>query len=31
MREFYEEKIEPALAEPMEVIAHFAPQFGALA
>jgi hypothetical protein len=31
MREFYEEKIEPALAEPMEVIAHFAPQLGALA
>jgi hypothetical protein len=30
MREFYEEKIEPALAEPMDVIAHFAP-LGALA
>jgi hypothetical protein len=30
MREFYEEKIEPALAEPVEVISHFAP-FGALA
>jgi hypothetical protein len=30
MREFYEEKIEPALAEPVEVISHFAP-LGALA
>jgi hypothetical protein len=31
MREFYEEKIEPALAEPMEVLSHFAPQIAALA
>jgi hypothetical protein len=30
MREFYEEKIEPALAEPMEVASHLAPQLGAL-
>jgi hypothetical protein len=31
MREFYEEKIEPAMAEPMEVVSHFAPQLAALA
>ena len=30
MREFYEEKIEPAMAEPMEVLSHFAPQLAAL-
>jgi hypothetical protein len=31
MREFYEEKVEPALAEPMEVLSHIAPQLAALA
>jgi hypothetical protein len=31
MREFYEEKIEPTLAEPIELLTHFAPQLGALA
>lgn len=30
MREFYEEKVEPAMAEPIEVISHFVP-LGALA
>jgi len=30
MREFYGEKIEPAMAEPMEVFSHFAPQLAAL-
>lgn len=30
VREFFEEKIEPILAEPMEVLSHFAPQFAAL-
>jgi hypothetical protein len=30
MREFYEEKIEPAMAEPVEVLSHFAPQLAAL-
>jgi hypothetical protein len=30
-REFFEEKVEPVLAEPMEVITHFAPQLAALA
>jgi hypothetical protein len=31
VREFFEEKVEPMLAEPMEVITHFAPQLAALA
>jgi len=31
VREFFEEKVEPVLAEPIEIIAHFAPQFSALA
>lgn len=31
LREAIEEKIEPLLAEPMEVMAHFAPQLAALA
>ncbi len=31
LREFFEERIEPALAEPMDVIAHLAPQLAALA
>jgi hypothetical protein len=31
VREFFEEKVEPVLAEPMEVISHFAPHFAALA
>jgi hypothetical protein len=31
MREFYEEKIEPALAEPVEILSHFAPQMASLA
>jgi hypothetical protein len=31
VREFFEEKVEPVLAEPMEVITHFAPHFAALA
>jgi hypothetical protein len=31
VREFFEEKVEPVLAEPMEVVAHFAPHLAALA
>ena len=31
VREFFEEKVEPVLAEPIEVISHFAPHFAALA
>lgn len=31
VREFFEEKVEPVLAEPMEVITHFAPHLAALA
>jgi hypothetical protein len=31
VREFFEEKVEPVLAEPIEVITHFAPQLAALA
>jgi hypothetical protein len=31
VREFFEEKVEPVLAEPMEAISHFAPFFSALA
>lgn len=31
VREFFEEKVEPLMAEPMEVISHFAPHFAALA
>ena len=31
VREFFEEKVEPMLAEPIEVITHFAPHFAALA
>ena len=31
VREFFEEKVEPVLAEPIEVITHFAPHFAALA
>lgn len=31
VREFFEEKIEPVLAEPMEVVSHFAPYLSALA
>ena len=31
VREFFEEKVEPVLAEPMEVVSHFAPHFAALA
>ena len=30
-REFFEEKVEPVLAEPIEIITHFAPQLAALA
>jgi len=30
VREFFEEKVEPMLAEPMEVLSHFAPQLAAL-
>jgi hypothetical protein len=30
MREFYEEKIEPVMAEPVELLTHFAPQLAAL-
>jgi hypothetical protein len=30
VREFFEEKVEPILAEPMEVISHLAPQLAAL-
>ena len=29
-REFFEEKVEPMLAEPVEVLTHFAPQLAAL-
>lgn len=31
VREFFEEKVEPVLAEPMEVITHFAPHLASLA
>lgn len=31
VREFFEEKVEPVLAEPIEVITHFAPHFAAVA
>ena len=31
VREFFEEKVEPVLAEPMELVSHFAPQLAALA
>jgi hypothetical protein len=31
VREFFEEKVEPVLAEPIEVITHFAPHLAALA
>ena len=31
MRDFFEEKVEPVLAEPMEVITHLAPHLAALA
>jgi hypothetical protein len=31
VRDFFEEKVEPVLAEPMEVITHFAPHLAALA
>ena len=31
VREFFEEKVEPVLAEPIEIITHFAPHFSALA
>jgi hypothetical protein len=31
VREFLEEKVEPILAEPIEIITHFAPHFSALA
>ena len=31
VREFFEEKVEPILAEPMEVVTHFAPHFAAIA
>jgi hypothetical protein len=31
VREFFEEKVEPIFAEPMEVITHFAPHLAALA
>jgi hypothetical protein len=31
VREFFEEKIEPVLAEPMEALSHFAPQLASLA
>ena len=31
VREFFEEKVEPVLAEPIEVITHFAPHVVALA
>jgi hypothetical protein len=31
VREFFEEKVEPVLAEPMEIVTHFAPQLAALA
>jgi hypothetical protein len=31
VREFFEEKIEPAMAEPLDVLAHIAPQWAAVA
>jgi hypothetical protein len=31
LRELFEERVEPALAEPMEIISHLAPQLAALA
>jgi len=31
VREFFEEKVEPVLAEPIEIVTHFAPHFSALA
>jgi hypothetical protein len=31
LREFFEERVEPALAEPMEAFTHLAPTLGALA
>ena len=31
VREFFEEKIEPVLAEPIEVVTHFAPHLAAFA
>jgi hypothetical protein len=31
IREFFEEKVEPVLAEPMEIVSHFAPHLAALA
>jgi hypothetical protein len=31
VREFFEEKVEPVLAEPIEFVTHFAPQLAALA
>ncbi len=31
VREFFEEKVEPMMAEPIEVVSHFAPQLAALA
>jgi hypothetical protein len=31
VREFFEEKVEPVLAEPVEFVTHFAPQLAALA
>jgi hypothetical protein len=31
IREFFEEKVEPMLAEPAEILAHVAPQLAALA
>lgn len=31
VREFFEEKVEPVLAEPMEIASHFAPYLSALA
>jgi len=30
VREFFEEKVEPMMAEPMEVVSHFAPHLAAL-
>ena len=29
-REFFEERVEPMMTEPVEVLSHFAPQFAAL-
>ena len=31
VREFFEEKIEPVVVEPLEVMTHFAPHFAVLA